>query len=184
MKNETNLADGVLSGIKLTFTDDRSFRSFNAKRKEFIEELVKSLRKRFPDDSLDILYSLDEVLNPTRYPSDRNKLGEYGQESLNVILEHYGMLIGQENDDVTPIIDTARTRRDFQQFKRVLSGTGVTSFEKSCEVIIKEYSDIFPDFAVLAEVSLVIPVTSVPAERGFSLQNRIHTASRNRLSQG
>ena len=42
---------------------------------------------------------------------------------------------------------------------------------------------MFPDFRALAEVALVIPVSSVAAERGFSLQNNIKTATRSRLSE-
>lgn len=36
---------------------------------------------------------------------------------------------------------------------------------------------------MLAKIALVIPVTSVPAERGFSAQNAIKTDGRNRLRE-
>ena len=36
---------------------------------------------------------------------------------------------------------------------------------------------------MLAEIELVIPVASVPCERGFSEQNRVKTDARNRLSE-
>ena len=47
-----------------------------------------------------------------------------------------------------------------------------------CEMLAKPgaYEDILPSFVILAQVLLTIPITSVPCERGFSAQNRIHGA--------
>ena len=41
-----------------------------------------------------------------------------------------------------------------------------------CEMLAKPgaYEDLLPSFAVLAQVLLTIPITSVPCERGFSAQ--------------
>ena len=47
------------------------------------------------------------------------------------------------------------------------------------EVLISE----FPSFATLANIALVIPVSIVACERGFSCQNRIKTALRSRLAE-
>ena len=44
------------------------------------------------------------------------------------------------------------------------------------------YEDILPSFVILAQVLLTIPITSVPRERRFSAQNRIHGALRNEMS--
>ena len=41
--------------------------------------------------------------------------------------------------------------------------------------LIQEYNDVHPDFVQLALVSLVIPVSSAPCERGFPVQNAIAT---------
>ena len=44
-------------------------------------------------------------------------------------------------------------------------------------------AQIFPDWAKLAKIASTIPVSSVPAERVFSRQNRIKTSIRNRLAE-
>ncbi|CAK6960884.1 uncharacterized protein LOC117486557 [Scomber scombrus] len=62
-------------------------------------------------------------------------------------------------------------------------GYGVLNFLTACEVLIKDFSEIYPEWAKLAKTACVIPVSSVPAERGFSLQNRIKTAQRSRLGE-
>ncbi len=72
---------------------------------------------------------------------------------------------------------------DFLLVKPVLAGSGNPSFRESCRLLITSLGEMFPDFKTLAELALVIPVSSVAAERGFSLQNNIKTAMRSRLSE-
>ena len=52
-----------------------------------------------------------------------------------------------------------------------------------CEILAKPgvYKDIFPLFVTLAQVFQTIPLTSVPCKRGFSAQNHIHGALRNKM---
>ena len=52
-----------------------------------------------------------------------------------------------------------------------------------CEILAKPgvYKDIFPSFVTLAQVFQTIPLTSVPCKRGFSAQNHIHGALRNKM---
>ncbi len=50
-------------------------------------------------------------------------------------------------------------------------------------ILIKEYGEDFPEFAKLARIALVIPVSSAAAERGFSCMKRIKTSLRNRLTE-
>ncbi|KAI4827969.1 hypothetical protein KUCAC02_031326, partial [Chaenocephalus aceratus] len=77
---------------------------------------------RFPDDTLDLISSLDILLNPSRYPH-------------------------------------------------------------ACKVLICEFSELYPDWATLATIACVLPVSSVPAERSFSLLNRVKTSLRSRLEE-
>ena len=56
------------------------------------------------------------------------------------------------------------------------------NFEQFTSTLIQEYKHVHPDFVQLALISLVIPVSSAPCERGFSVQNSIKTKLRNRLN--
>ena len=49
------------------------------------------------------------------------------------------------------------------------------------EIIITKHQEDFPDFAKLCQFLCTIPLSSVPCERGFSGQNRVHNSKRNRL---
>ena len=92
---------------------------------------------------------------------------------------HYGSQTGAAD----PLVQKERMLRDFLPLKRVLAGSGNTSFRESCRLMITSLGEMFPDFKTLVEVALVIPVSSVATERGFSLQNNIKTAMRSRLSE-
>ena len=84
------------------------------------------------------------------------------------------------------LIEGKKTRASFMQFKYMyfLNSNREKSVIKLCEtpVELDEYQEIFAPFVTLAQIFVTIPVTSVPCERGFSAQNRVHSASRNRLN--
>ncbi|KAK6171836.1 hypothetical protein SNE40_018261 [Patella caerulea] len=42
-----------------------------------------------------------------------------------------------------------------------------------CLLLLSDMKELFPQFSKLEAIVLVIPITSVPAEWGFSCQNRI-----------
>ena len=56
------------------------------------------------------------------------------------------------------------------------------NFEQFTSTLIQEYKHVHPDFVQLALISLVIPVSSAPCERGFSVQSSVKTKLRNRLN--
>ena len=59
---------------------------------------------------------------------------------------------------------------------------GVLTFGQFCTRLIRDLNYIYPDFVILAEIGSVIPIFSAPSERGFSKQNAVKTAVRNRLN--
>lgn len=120
------------------------------------------------------------MFNVRNYP---NELRDYGMDEI----EHLANLYGEPKqnkagEEIDPPINADNLRAQFPVIKRTLQGHGVQSFEDACGVTIREYQDIFPDFAKLASIALVIPVSSVLCERGFSTQNRIKNTRRSRLT--
>uniref|UniRef100_A0A4W6FPJ6 HAT C-terminal dimerisation domain-containing protein n=1 Tax=Lates calcarifer TaxID=8187 RepID=A0A4W6FPJ6_LATCA len=153
-ENEFNEAsrDGRFCGVTLTHVDAQTCSSL---RTEYVAEVTKSIKKRFPSEHLSIIS--DTVLNASRYPGGTGA--------------------------ADPLVQKERMLRDFLPLKRVLAGSGNPSFRESYRLLITSLGEMFPDFKTLAEVALVIPVSSVAAERGFSLQNNIKTAMRSRLCE-
>ena len=74
--------------------------------------------------------------------------------------------------------------QDFLPFKHFMSLHKAKEFLEFLEFLLISHSEDYPDFAVFAEIALVVPLNSASCERGFSCQNKIKTKTRNRLGEG
>ena len=116
-----------------------------------------------------------------RYPAAQ-ETENYAEDVITVlaVADKYGQPAG---DDVPVFISGDRLKALFPQFKRSLQLLGnLTSIEDTCQHTILDFSDDLPEFATLMNVASVIPVSSVPCEHGFILQNRVKTCQCSRLS--
>ena len=180
---EEECTDGKFLDLILLNADQRSVDEYKHMRTSYIEELISALEKRFPKSDLDVLTCLDVALNPSRYPPQESQLADYGAREILVLTDFFGQPKETSDGEVAPpLIDAERTKRDFLPVKRVLLGYNrQMRLEQAAKTLITDYSELFPDFAVLCKIAVVIPVSSVAAERGFSLANRIKSAQRSRL---
>lgn len=108
---------------------------------------------------------------------------QYAQHAVKPLMEHYGTPKETETGAVEPLISPEIALRDVVPLMTAVRGYGGLNFLTACETVVRELGDMFPDWAKLAKIACTIPVSSVPAERGFSLQNRIKTSIRNRISE-
>uniref|UniRef100_A0A8C6STB8 HAT C-terminal dimerisation domain-containing protein n=1 Tax=Neogobius melanostomus TaxID=47308 RepID=A0A8C6STB8_9GOBI len=168
--------EGIFCGHRLTHVDEHGF---SALRAQYIGEIMKSIKKRFPSGDVSHISDLDTVLNASRFPNTNSALQEYGLDAVERLADFYGA----HPNAAFSLVEKERMVRDFRSVKRVLAGSGNPPFKDSCKLLINTYAEMFPDYKTLAEVALVIPVSSVAAERGFSLQNKIKTALRSRLTE-
>ena len=76
---------------------------------------------------------------------------------------------GQPAGDHVPalIFDDGSNRK----FKRSLRLLGNLTFEEACQHSILDFSDDLPKFATLANIALVVPVSSVPCEFAEPCEN-------------
>lgn len=156
---------------KVDITDNEQLRNrFNTIRNTYICRLIDNMNDRFPTDILNLLECFDLILNPSRYPS-ANQLTNYGTDQLSTLCTFYGNIIHRD-----------RATAHFLQFKHFVKSYSSLTFENFLKILINDFNDQFPDFSMLAKFSLVIPVSSAPCERGFSVQNSIKTKVRNRLN--
>ena len=81
------------------------------------------------------------------------------------------------------IIDTNRCKGQVLQFKHLTTSyKALLNFDGFVELLIKDYSDVYPDLCKLASIAVIIPVSSAPCEKGFSHQNVLKNKLRNRLN--
>ena len=126
---------------------------------------------------MSIVSALANIFDRQRYPPSNpipGPLDHYATRELTVLTRHYAT-----------VLNGPRVQTDFNQFKRTLSGYGGDdTFATSCRIVIRNPAVQYPDFALLAKIAQVIPVSSVATERGFSVQNGIRTEAHSQLGEG
>ena len=150
--------------------------SFEDAKREFLSKLEQNLTDRFTDS---VLLNAFKIINPKHFPSSIAKAANYGKEELSVIIQHFCQPTDSECE--SPLIGE-ELRSEFQIFcPFVIRNFLNTEFYKFAVVFLRDFADMYPQLAQLVSIALVLPVSSVPCERGFSAANRIKTKLRNRL---
>lgn len=91
-------------------------------------------------------------------------------------------MVGTNDGNAPPLIQAVDIRQSHMQFKYLMNTNRDVPLQDFCIMVFKDYNAAFPNFCVLAEILCTIPLTSVPCERGFSLQNRHHRSATSRSS--
>ncbi|XP_073243918.1 uncharacterized protein C17orf113-like [Porites lutea] len=155
------------------------YTAFFQTKERFIEEVVDNIDDRFPADSMTVLDALG-ILNPKRCPANP---AFYGNQELQVLLDHYGKERNGRNGPVPAVIDEQATRFEWGQLRQLMAlNYRHLSLKEMSKLLMTEHQDLYPNFARLAAIALVIPVTNADCERAFSTQNRQKTKLLNRLS--
>jgi len=102
-------------------------------------------------------------------------------------MSFYGVEKVVKNDDVSttlkPLIDIDKLRAQWPAFRIFMADhCRDMDFAGACANIINDQSAAFSEFAILACIAIVLPLSSVNCERGFSLMNAIKTKFRTRLN--
>ena len=72
--------------------------------------LIENIRDRFPRDQLNIISSFAVLgMRPISF-IDKDQLGQWGNDKLQVLLEHYGVEQTKGNVAVPPLIDIDQRR--------------------------------------------------------------------------
>ena len=162
--------------IKVTAAE---YTAFFQTKERFIEEVVDNIDNRFPADSMTVLDALG-ILNPKRCSANP---AVYGNQELQVLLDHYGKERNGRNGPVPAVIDEQATRFKWGQLRQLMAlNYRHLSLKEMSKLRMTEHQDLYPNFARLAAIALVIPVANADCERAFSTQHRQKTKLRNRLS--
>lgn len=147
-------------------------RQFSFLKRKFIQNLVAEFENRFPQNDMNILDHFNKVLNPKLLPGGRD-LGDYGLDSLEFLIETF-------TKAPPSLVKADELRHSFLQLKYLMNVNRELDIQGFCLLLVNQYKEAFPEFVILAQFLLTCPLTSVPCERGFSLQNRHHAASSSR----
>ena len=117
------------------------------------------------------------ILDPSKLPQESAEgYTTYGNDHLDLLCSRYGS--GDKAD-----ISTEELHSEWVALKQLLSQR---YREMKCKEFILMSSDgtlttMFPNFALLATIALIIPVSTAECERCFSSMKRIKTTLRNRM---
>ena len=142
---------------------------------KYLETLSQHITNRFPDMSLLEGFSIFDASN---IPLDLSLQPNHGSEHLATLLDHYG---------THGVVDSQATKLEFRTFNIVIAsnpGLKQLTMRQLMSHVIKtpEFNVMFPNLMKLATIGLLLPMSTVDCERGFSTLSRVKTKLRNRLS--
>ncbi|XP_052249683.1 zinc finger protein 862-like [Dreissena polymorpha] len=133
---------------------------------QYIQKLTDNLIDRFCDTNI---LECMKVLIPSNI-SEAESVTKYGLDELDKLIEHFEMHLPQKEN----------ARSEFQTYKRLVKGSySKMSVTQVLRILVK--GNDLPNIVMLLKCCVVIPMTSVQCERGFSTQNRIKSKSRTSL---
>ena len=131
------------------------------------------------------------AMRPISLLSDEDLIG-WGAEKLEQLLNHFGhpkthnWREGGDPKSKTsdPLVDTEAARREWSLAKTTALSQDYPRGEIGplWALMAAHHRDDFPNLIKLAAIALCCPIQTADCERGFSAQNRILTALRNRLN--
>ena len=192
LEKELSLESGkmVFKGHVLQGRDN-----FKSVKNAFLEELIKNIRSRFPEDESNIINAYSVLgMRPISF-IQKEQLDDWGNDQLEILVSKYGKeqqaapLKKGATDHPPPIrakalIDAQATMEEWSQLKPLVLSQGYPRdrFSTLWGLIAKFHGSSFPNLLKLAECALVSPVHTADCERAFSQQNLVKTSLRNRLS--
>lgn len=164
-------AGNAYCGIELNVSENMKTHAKNLKN-TFVRNLVQELETRFEEKTMHVLSHMNTILDPSKLPQSAAGIQTHGRDELQNILDFFDGRLDHSDD----------ARDSFLQYKYLLNVNRNKSVSEFCTLLSKDMHVLFPFYATLAEFFMTVPLTSVPCERGFSNQNRIHTYARNRMN--
>ncbi|MGH0115904.1 UNVERIFIED_CONTAM: hypothetical protein FKN15_054260 [Acipenser sinensis] len=166
-----------LKGVELRVSqeDDQPFLNL---RSRVIKALTSHLEERFQSLKSNQVLSAAAVMDPRKWPSDRDELVSHGKKAVAYLCEHFKQVLSSNGCSMEEvmfewmaakvhIIDTPRS-----QWCNVWK-------DMFAEPILQNR---FSNLLHLIELSLVIPLSTEECERGFSCMKRLKSDWRSSLS--
>ena len=114
----------------------------------------------------------------------------WGNDKIEILIKQYGESKTSKGTESQPevckgaIIDPEATRNEWTHVKNLVVQEGYPRDKMSSlwGLICKTYKQQFPNLVHLAALAVTAPIHTSDCERGFSAQNQVKTALRNRIS--
>ena len=136
--------------------------------------IIDSISKRIEfDETKEILKACRKLFSPSERPSNRSELSVFGRDDLQLVLEHFRDALQKAECDVEAVLD-----REWLAFKHYVN----TRRNNWHQVFVDpELTERFYNINKVAEIFIVLPMSTSVCERGFSALKRVKTDWRNKL---
>ena len=157
---------------------------------KFIDAVLDRLSQRFPEDDSNIMYAFAALsMRPISFCSVKER-ENWGNDKIEILIKQYGESKTSKGTESQPevckgaIIDPEATRNEWTHVKNLVVQEGYPRDKMSSlwGLICKNYKQQFPNLVHLAALAVTAPIHTSDCERGFSAQNQVKTALRNRIS--
>lgn len=135
---------------------------------QFVDGVIQSLNSRFSDNAdSSVMISLSHIFNPS-VPADT-------KESDNEVIAEYLGLVGFEgfHDELVHFVSYLG--------ELVAQDSKTVRNSRDAAILASRKKDVYPAVAEAASRFLIMPVSTVDCEQGFSCQNIIKISLRNSL---
>ena len=175
----------ITVGIKFNSDDVASFQS--RVTEPFYTKLKENIANRFVSQDVVSCFS---IFDPKKTPNSLENC-TYGENQVKVLLEHYGSerpvetVVGDEFLMPAVITSSSYLPTEWKIFRRCITN----QLREDIKEQLKELSTnsmmrtMFPNFSILANVFLTIPVGTASVERSFSHMKMVKSRLRNRLGE-
>jgi hypothetical protein len=154
-------------------------------RSTFCDNMRKNIEDRFPKDTEDVASAFSVLcMRPLTFLSAEQR-ADYGVKELSILTNFYGQRAEKGGKVSEPLIQKEECMEEWSMAKEtVLQNMYPRDSTKNLYKLLSDFhKDTFPNLLVLANLALIMPYQTADCERGFSFQNGIKTARRNRLQQ-
>ena len=143
-------------------------------REKFVNKLIEELGSYFPEAE----FKYFQIFNPKLFPTGESQLENYGKMEIGKIAVQFGYDEFMLVDQWLTLMGSFATFKDFCKDRT----SGSKAFWHKYLSLPQESFTIPPELRKLIEIILILPTTSSPAERSFSLLELVKTKRRNRMS--
>ena len=146
----------------------------------FVSELIENITERLPDKDTGIIAAFG-VFNPSQLPltSEEAMVKQYGEKEIRELGEHYGI------GDSPPINCDALLTEWFDMRVYMILNCQSKSMREMLPLLAKpdgSLSIAYPNTSKLAQIGLLLPISTVDCERAFSTMRRIESRLRSEMS--
>lgn len=135
---------------------------------KYLIVLSRHITGRFPDVTL---FEGFGIFDPVGLPSDITTHATHGADMLRILTDHYGQ---------HGVISTEECQVELKTFNSVVASNAELKRMSAHQLMShllksEELKLMFPNLAILAAIGLLLPISTVDCERGFSALTRVKT---------